>query len=186
METKKGLDYSTLHKLDSPANQLIRKSIWGDQDIGQQSFITPWYLDELIRKTGINADSYVLDIGSGVGGPAIYIAEKTKCRITGIDISDVGVERARQFAKESGLSDRVTFHLGDAMEMSFPDITFDVAISINVMNVFKDKKGLFQQVTRVLKPDGIFALLSGTIDMPDDPEIIENMAPRPLFSQHYI
>jgi len=50
MEEKKGLDYSTLHRLDSPANRLIRKSIWGDQDIGQQSFITPWYLNELIRK----------------------------------------------------------------------------------------------------------------------------------------
>ncbi len=185
METKKGLDYSTLHKLDSPANQLIRKSIWGEQDIGQQSFITPWYLDELIRKTSIDANTYVLDIGSGVGGPAIYIAEKTKCRIIGIDISDVGVERARKFAKESGLSDRVTFHLGDAMEMSFPDSTFGVAISINVMNVFKDKKGLFQQIIRVLRTNGIFALLSGTIDMPVDPEIIENMARGYLIPQYY-
>ncbi|MER3447988.1 MAG: hypothetical protein C4291_14685 [Candidatus Dadabacteria bacterium] len=40
---RKDLDYSVLHKLDSPANRLIRQSIWGDQDIGQQSFITPWY-----------------------------------------------------------------------------------------------------------------------------------------------
>ncbi|MGH7799859.1 MAG: class I SAM-dependent methyltransferase [Thermodesulfobacteriota bacterium] len=185
MEIKKGLDYSTLHKLDSPANQLIRKSIWGDQDIGQQSFITPWYLDELIRKTGIDADSCVLDIGSGVGEPAIYLAEKTQCRLMGIDISDVGVERARKFAKESRLSNRVTFYLGDTMEMPFLDNTFDVAISINVMNVFKDKKGLFQQVIRVLKPDGIFALLSGTIDMPDDPETIENMARGYLIPQYY-
>src|SRR5574341_234563 len=185
METKKGLDYSTLHKLDSPANQLIRKSIWGDQDIGQQSFITPWYLDELIRKVGINSDTHVLDIGSGVGGPAIYIAEKTGCRIMGMDISDVGVERARKFAIESGIADRAAFHIGDAMEMPFQDSTFDVAISINVMNVFKDKIGLFEQVIRVLKPGGIFALLSGTIDMPDDPETIENMARGYLIPQYY-
>jgi hypothetical protein len=51
MEKKKVIDYSVLHNLDSPANCLIRKSIWGDQDIGQQSFITASYLDELARKT---------------------------------------------------------------------------------------------------------------------------------------
>lgn len=185
MEERKGLDYSTLHRLDSTANRLIRKSIWGDQDIGQQSFITTSYLDELIRKTGIDDDTYVLDIGSGVGGPAIYISEKTRCRMIGIDISDVGIERARKFANDSGLSDRVTFHLGDAMEMPFPDSTFDMAISIDVMNVFMDKEGLFRQVTRVLKPGGIFAFLSGTIDMPDDPEVIESMARGYLISQYY-
>ncbi len=185
MQKKKGLDYSTLHRLDSPANQLIRKGIWGDQDIGQQSFITPWYLDELIRKTGIEADAYVLDIGSGVGGPAIYIAEKTGCRMMGIDTSDVGIETARKFASDTGLRSRVNFHLGDAMEMPFPDSSFDVAISINVMNVFKDKEELFRQVMRVLKPGGLFAFLSGTFDMPNDPEIIQNMDRGYLIPQYY-
>lgn len=170
---EKKIDYSVLHQLDSPANRLIRKTIWGDHDIGQQSFITPQYLDELIRKISIGPEDYVLDIGSGVGGPAIYIAQKTGCRIMGIDVSDVGVEWARKFASDSGLSDRVTFHLGDAMEMPFPDSSFDIAISINVVNVFKDKEELFRQVLRVLKPDGIFAFLSGAIEMPDNPEVIE-------------
>ncbi len=58
----------------------------------------------------------------------------------GIDVSDVGVERARKFAIDSGLSDRATFHLGDAMEMPFPDNTFNMAISFNVMNLFYAKK----------------------------------------------
>ena len=185
METKKGLDYSVLHKLDSPANQLIRKSIFGDQDIGQQSFITPGYLDELIHETGINAYSYLLDIGSGVGGPAVHIGNRTGCRLTGIDISDVGVETANKLASGAGLSERVNFVLGDAMDMPFPANSFDVAISINVMNVFKDKEGLFRQVLRVLKPKGLFAFLSGTFDMPDDAKIIEDMAHGYLIPQYY-
>jgi sarcosine/dimethylglycine N-methyltransferase len=185
METKKGLDYSVLHKLDSPANRLIRQSIWGDQDIGQQSFITPWYLDDLIRITGINSESYVLDIGSGVGGPAVYLAKKSGCRLTGIDISDVGVETGNQLASNAGLSDRVKFQLGDAMEMPFPVNNFDSAISINVMNVFRDKEALFRQVLRVLKSEGIFAFLSGTFDLPNDPKIIENMARGYLIPQYY-
>ncbi len=185
METKKGLDYSVLHKLDSPANQLIRKSIFGDQDIGQQSFITPRYLDELIHETGIGAETYALDIGSGVGGPAVYMANKTRCRLTGIDVSDVGVETANKLAGGAGLSERVNFVLGDAMDMPFPDNSFDIAISINVMNVFKDKEGLFQHVLRVLKPKGLFAFLSGTFDMPDDPKTIEDMAHGYLIPQYY-
>lgn len=185
MEARKGLDYSVLHKLDSPANQLIRKSIFGDQDIGQQSFITPRYLDEFIHLTGIDADTFALDVGSGVGGPAVYIANKTGCRLTGIDISDVGVETANKLARGAGLSERVNFVLGDAMDMAFPDNSFDLAISINVMNVFEDKESLFRQVFRVLKPKGIFAFLSGTFDMPDDPKIIRNMAHGYLIPQYY-
>ena len=48
MEKKESIDYSELHQLDSPANRLIQKIIWGDHDIGQQSFITPPYIDELL------------------------------------------------------------------------------------------------------------------------------------------
>jgi hypothetical protein len=53
------------------------------------------------------------------------------------------------------------------------------------MNVFKDKEWLFKQVLRVLKLEGIFAFLSGTFDMPDDPQIIENMARGYLIPQYY-
>ena len=66
-EKKIGVDYSILHQIDSPANRLIRDSIWGkENDIGQQSFTTPRYLDDLIRRLRIGGDNYVLDVGSGV------------------------------------------------------------------------------------------------------------------------
>ena len=181
-----GVDYSILHRIDSPANRLIRESIWGkENDIGQQSFITPRYLDHLIGRFRIGEKSHVLDVGSGVGGPAIYIASRTGCRIEGIDISDVGVEMSGKLAKKSGLEGRTEFHLGDAMKTPFADNTFDIAISLNVMNVFRDKVGLFEEVRRVLKKNGIWAFLSGTFDMPDDPEVIRKMARGYLIPQYY-
>lgn len=181
-----GVDYSELHQIDSPANRLLRDSIWGkENDIGQQSFITPIYLDKLIQRLNINKDSYILDVGCGVGGPAVYIADKTGCRIAGIDINEVGVEMARKLAKNSNLEGRAEFHLGDAMEMPYPDNTFDLAISLNVMNVFEDKVGLFKEVLRVLKPKGAWAFLSGTFEMPDDPEISRKMARGYLIPQYY-
>jgi SAM-dependent methyltransferase len=71
------------------------------------------------------------------------------------------------------------------MEMPFPDKTFDVIISLNVINVFKDKVGLFRQVLRVLKPNGIFAFLSGAVDMPADPEVIKRMSRGCLITEYY-
>jgi len=185
-EKQTGVDYSELHRLDSPANRLIREAIWGkDRDIGQQSFITPGYLDKLISTLGIDENSYLLDVGSGAGGPAIYIASKTGCRISGIEINEVGVEVSKKLAKNSGLEERTEFHLGDAMNMTFEENTFDIAISLNVMNVFRDKVGLFKEVLRVLKPSGLWAFLSGTFEMPEDDEIKNRMAKGYLIPQYY-
>jgi len=181
-----GVDYSELHQIESPANRLLRDFIWGkENDIGQQSFITPRYLDELIARLKINENTHVLDVGCGVGGPAVYIADQTGCKVTGIDVSDVGVEMANKLAKKANLEDRTDFHIGDAMKMPFSDNTFDLAISLNVMNVFEDKAGLFKEVLRVLKPQGIWAFLSGTFDIGDDPETREKLARGYLIPQFY-
>ena len=181
-----GVDYSELHRLDSPANRLIRESIWGiDDDIGQQSFITPRYLDQLIPRLRIEKTTHVLDVGSGAGGPAVYIADRTGCRVSGIEINEVGVDVSRKLAKNSGLEEQTEFHLGDAMEMPFTENTFDLAISLNVMNVFEDKTGLFKEVLRVLKPSGTWAFLSGTFEISGDEETKQKMARGYLIPQYY-
>ncbi len=180
-----GVDYSELHQLDSPANKLIRKTIWKTKDdIGQQSFITPRYLDELIYRLGINDKSHVLDVGSGTGGPAIYISSKSGCSITGIEINDVGVRVSKKLAEKSKLQENTAFYLGDAMRMPFEENTFDLAISLNVMNVFENKVGLFSEVYRVLKNSGKWAFLSGTFDMLDD-DTRQKMARGYLIPQYY-
>ncbi len=185
-ERQIGVDYSELHQLDSPANRLIRDSIWGkENDIGQQSFITPRYLDELVRRLGIDETSQVLDVGSGAGGPAVYIASNTGCRVTGIDINDVGVGVSNKLATNAGLGDKTEFHVGDAVDMPFQNSAFDYAISLNVMNVFSDKTKLFKEVHRVLKPSGIWAFLSGTFEMPDNDEVKQKLARGYLIPQYY-
>ncbi len=182
-----GVDYSELHRLDSPANRLLRDHIWGaDNDIGQQSFITPRYLDDMIVRLGIGPDTHLLDVGSGTGGPAVYLASATGCRVSGIEINEVGVEVSRSLIANAGLGDRVTVVQGDAHTMPFADATFDLALSLNVMNVFEDKARVFREVLRVLKPGARWAFLSGTFEMGvEDEDARERLRRGYLIPQFY-
>lgn len=158
--------YRALHRLDSTANRAIRADIWEPgEDVGQQSFITPRYLDELARRISIGPSDHLLDVGSGAGGPALYLAEATGCRVTGIEPNAVGVEVASSLAADAGLGDQLAFDAGTAMEMPYADETFDVAISLNVVNVIEDKVALFREVRRVVRPGGRWALLTGTFEL---------------------
>ena len=173
-----GVDYSEIHRIDSPANRLLRQDVWlpGD-DLGQQSFATVRYFDDLVTRLGIDADTRVLDVGSGTGGPAIHMAAQSGCRMTGVEINEVGVEVAHRLVRNAGMEDRVAFVLADGMSMPFEDGSFDVAISMNVMNVFEDKVGLFREVRRLLRPGGRWAFLSGTFEFDEgDDEIRRRMA----------
>src|SRR5262245_10182837 len=63
---------------------------------------------------------HILDIGSGIGGPARYIANRFGCRVTGIDLTPEFCEVARHFTCLLHLADRVSFAVGNALAMSFP------------------------------------------------------------------
>jgi ubiquinone/menaquinone biosynthesis C-methylase UbiE len=173
-----GIDYSELHRIDSPANQALRLDLWGPgDDLGQHSFLTPRYFERISDRLGIGPGTEVLDVGSGTGGPAIHMAAHSGCRMTGLEVNAVGVETARRLLADSGLAERVGFVQGDGMRMPFADAAFDVAISMNVMNVFEDKVGLFREVRRVLRPGGTWAFVSGTFDFEEgDEEIRERLA----------
>ena len=135
-----GVDYSRIHRIDSPANRRLRRDVWPDgHDLGQQSFATLPYFDHLVTRLAMGPDTNALDLGSGSGGPAIYMASKSGCRITGLDVNEVGVEVARGLAADAGLEDRVEFVLGDGMHMPFDDAAFDIVYSMNVLNVSRTR-----------------------------------------------
>jgi len=177
-QTAQGVDYSELHRIDTPANRALRRDLWepGD-DLGQHSFLTPLHFERIADRLGLGPQTRVLDLGSGTGGPAIHIAAHSGCRMTGLEINEVGVQTAQRLLVDSGLEERVDFVQGDGMRLPFADATFDVVISMNVMNVFQDKVGLFGEVRRVLRPGGTWAFVSGTFDFDEgDAEIRERLA----------
>lgn len=173
-----GVDYSEIHRIDSPANRALRQDVWPPgNDLGQQSFATVRYFDHMVERLGMDENTRVLDVGSGTGGPAIYMASKSGCHMTGVEVNEVGIEVAHRLVENAGLEGRVTFVQADGMSMPFEDESFDVAISMNVMNVFEDKVALFREVRRLLRPGGTWAFLSGTFDFDEgDDDTRERMA----------
>jgi SAM-dependent methyltransferase len=100
----------------------------------------------------------VLDLGSGVGGPARTLAAEFGCRVTGIDLTEEFCQAAILLSERTGLEGQVTFHRGNMLHTPFEDNSFDVVWSQHVQMNVPDKSQLYEEVRRILKPRGRFAL----------------------------
>ncbi|MEQ9014731.1 MAG: methyltransferase domain-containing protein [Roseovarius confluentis] len=98
--------------------------------------------------------SHVLDIGSGIGGPARYLATTFGCRVTGIDVTPHFVAAAEDLTDLCGLSDLVAFHQADARAMPFDSDSFDHAVCFYVGMNLTDKPAVLEECHRVLRPGG--------------------------------
>jgi ubiquinone/menaquinone biosynthesis C-methylase UbiE len=132
----------------------IRVETYG-HDLGQTSWVTSEESAEIMRLLEIVSTSYVLEIGCGSGRYAIHIAEKTGCRVLGIDINAPGIYNADQLAAAQNLSERVHFEICDASKrLPFPDSTFDRVFSNDVLCHIPGRQALLHELFRVLKPRG--------------------------------
>ena len=101
----------------------------------------------------------VLDLGSGSGTDvfvaALHVGDAGS--VTGVDMTDEQLEKARRLRDEAGM-DTVSFEQGYIEDLPFEDGTFDIVISNGVVNLSAEKDRVFQEVRRVLKPEGRLAL----------------------------
>jgi ubiquinone/menaquinone biosynthesis C-methylase UbiE len=114
--------------------------------------------EELASAVVVRAADHILDIGSGIGGPARYFADRFGCRVTGIDLTPEFCAVARVLTRALGLDGRVAFEEGDALTMPFADASFAGAYSMNVAMNIADKAGFYRQIHRVLEPGAWLAL----------------------------
>ena len=113
---------------------------------------------ELAKFAGITADMSVLDVGSGVGGPARFLAATYGCRVTGVDLSEPFVDAARYLTERTGQSEQVSFETASALQLRFDDGYFDVALLQHVAMNISDRVQLYREIRRVLKLSGRFAI----------------------------
>lgn len=111
---------------------------------------------ELARELNINKNTRVLDLGSGLGGPARMLAEEFGCHVTGIDLTDDFVQTAKSLSKLVGLDHLTEFVQGNAIELPFNNESFDLAWTQHVQMNIEDKEKFYTEIYRVLKPGGKF------------------------------
>lgn len=110
------------------------------------------------NKSNLKPTSHVLDVGAGVGGPSRYLASKFGCHVTGLDLVQEYCSVADSLAKRVNLDNLLTYRQGDATQMPFEDATFDVVWTQYASMNIADKKGLYSEMHRVLKPGGKLAI----------------------------
>jgi ubiquinone/menaquinone biosynthesis C-methylase UbiE len=114
--------------------------------------------EELAAGLQLAPGATVLDVGSGLGGPGRFLAATYGVHVTGIDISPPFVEAATMLSERTGLSDRTTFQVADALALPFEDSTFDHAWTQHVAMNIRDRARMYAEIFRVLKPGGSFAV----------------------------
>jgi SAM-dependent methyltransferase len=112
---------------------------------------------ELACAADLEPSTRVLDLGCGIGGPARYLAATFGCMVTGLDLSPGFIDAATYLTARCGLSDRVTFHVGDALHPPFEDAAFDAVFLQHVVMNVEDRAALYAEARRILKPGGRLA-----------------------------
>ncbi|MGH7114030.1 MAG: methyltransferase domain-containing protein [Stellaceae bacterium] len=106
----------------------------------------------------LGSSQWVLDVGSGLGGPSRFLAWRYGVRVSGIDLTAEFVRIAEMLTARTGLAGKVDFRQGNALNLPFDDASFDVVWSQNAAMNIADRDRLYREMRRVLKPGGRLAL----------------------------
>lgn len=113
---------------------------------------------QLADLAGITAADEVLDAGSGIGGTARYLAVRSRCHVTAVDLTGEYCQTARWLNRLAGLDDQITVRQGDVTDLPFEDAAFTRVFSQHVQMNVADKALLYTEARRVLAAGGRLAV----------------------------
>ena len=113
-------------------------------------------IDIFIEKLEINEKTKILDVGSGIGGPARYIANQTGAEITAIELQSDQNNLAKDLTKKCGLSNKVNHICGDILDYDFKNQTFDAVVSWLTLYHIANHEILLKKLFDLLNPNGFF------------------------------
>jgi sarcosine/dimethylglycine N-methyltransferase len=159
-----------LAKLTAAGVDLDRLSEDQLKDYDQDHYGGTDVVDLLAQCARIRREHHVLDVCSGMGGPARWIAHRVGCRVTGMDFTLSRVEAARRLTARVKLQHLVDFVHGDATAMPFISDSYDVVMSQEAWLHIPDKAAVIGEAVRVAKPGGVIAFTDAVSRNPLTPE----------------
>jgi ubiquinone/menaquinone biosynthesis C-methylase UbiE len=137
---------------------------------------------QLADLAGITPGDEVLDAGSGIGGTARYVAERSRCHVVAVDLTEEYCAAARWLNQLVGLGDRITVRQGDVTDLPFGDATFTLVFSQHVQMNVADKSLLYGEARRVLVGGGRLAVWDIVAGEGGEPDFPVPWADRPEYS----
>ena len=172
--------------VESPTRARIRREVYGDEypaEVDPRSYLTWTELRRITRELRIGPGDTLADLGCGQGGPGLWVARETGAAMVGIDLSDIGITRARERAQELGLADRARFRTADIVSTGLSDATCDGAMSVDTLWAVTDKGGALREAARILKPGARFAFTNWDRDLSPPGYLPPLSDHRPLLGQ---
>ncbi|MFI0464410.1 SAM-dependent methyltransferase [Saccharopolyspora sp. 5N102] len=114
--------------------------------------------DLMIEKLAVEPARSVLDIGCGIGEPAVRLARARNVDVVGVNVSRQQLAAATERATVEGLQDRVRFAFADALDLPFPPESFDAAWFFESLLHMPDRRRALSQAAHVLRPGGRLAV----------------------------
>ena len=138
---------------------LSREELLAASDAGFDQFHTRGIAAtaELAQLAGVTGSLFVLDAGSGFGGPARYLARHFGCQVRGIDLTPAFVSVATLLTERMGLDELARFEVGDLAALPFADASFDLVWTQHVVMNVPNRDRVYAELRRVLKADGKLA-----------------------------
>ena len=164
------LGYDAVHAA-TPNSPTLRR-LWREHAAGAAfpeeflhiSFVTLPELRRMTAELHLGPDKLLVDLGCGLGGPALWVARETAARLVGVDFSPVAVGLATARAGELGLSGRAQFRTGAFAETGLDSGSADAAMSEDALQYAPDKRAAFVEAARILRPGGRFVFTAFELD----------------------
>lgn len=128
------------------------------------SFLTLDRLTSMADGMALAADDLLVDLACGAGGPGLWVARESGCRLIGIDQSAVAVVRAGERAARVGLVGRAEFRQGTFASTGLDGASVDAVMTADAFHYAPDKSEAIAEIARILRPGGRFALFAFELD----------------------